>query len=282
MATVTTTPPPVGSNDADLVVIDVTDRIATLTLNRPAMRNALSNALSRTLRSAVARAEADADVDVIIVTGSDPAFCAGLDLKELGSTGGNINVQAKASPNEAVEAVEAVEAQHPWEPTTKPVIGAINGVAITGGFELALNCDFLIASERASFGDTHTRVGVLPGWGLSVLLPQAIGLRRSIEMSLTGNFISAREALALGLVNHVVPHDELLPTTRRLAGDIVANSAAAVRELLQSYRAIHRMTVGDGEVHEAEVGRDWLRRTFEPGAVEARRAAILARGRTQV
>ncbi len=279
MATVTTTPPPVGSNDADLVVIDVTDRIATLTLNRPAMRNALSNALSRTLRSAVARAEADADVDVIIVTGSDPAFCAGLDLKELGSTGGNINVQAKASP---VEAVEAVEAQHPWEPTTKPVIGAINGVAITGGFELALNCDFLIASERASFGDTHTRVGVLPGWGLSVLLPQAIGLRRSIEMSLTGNFISAREALALGLVNHVVPHDELLPTTRRLAGDIVANSAAAVRELLQSYRAIHRMTVGDGEVHEAEVGRDWLRRTFEPGAVEARRAAILARGRTQV
>ena len=249
------------------------------------MRNALSNALSRTLRSAVARAEADADVDVIIVTGSDPAFCAGLDLKELGSTGGNINVQAKASPNGAVEpneAVEAVEAQHPWEPTTKPVIGAINGVAITGGFELALNCDFLIASERASFGDTHTRVGVLPGWGLSVLLPQAIGLRRSIEMSLTGNFISAREALALGLVNHVVPHDELLPTTRRLAGDIVANSAAAVRELLQSYRAIHRMTVGDGEVHEAEVGRDWLRRTFEPGAVEARRAAILARGRTQV
>ena len=279
MATVTTTPPPVGSNDADLVVIDVTDRIATLTLNRPAMRNALSNALSRTLRSAVARAEADADVDVIIVTGSDPAFCAGLDLKELGSTGGNIYVQAKASP---VEAVEAVEAQHPWEPTTKPVIGAINGVAITGGFELALNCDFLIASERASFGDTHTRVGVLPGWGLSVLLPQAIGLRRSIEMSLTGNFISAREALALGLVNHVVPHDELLPTTRKLAGDIVANSAAAVRELLQSYRAIHRMTVGDGEVHEAEVSRDWLRRTFEPGAVEARRAAILARGRTQV
>lgn len=267
---------PPRDSGTDLVLVEVSDRIATLTLNRPAARNALSTALSRALRIAFAGVESNPDVDVVILTGSDPAFCAGVDLKELGSTGGNINVQANADPN------DAVVARHPWEPTTKPVIGAINGVAITGGFELALNCDFLIASNRASFGDTHTRVGVLPGWGLSVLLPQAIGLRRSIEMSLTGNFISAQEAHALGLVNHVVLHEELLPTTRKLAGDIVANSAAAVRELLQSYRAIHRMTVGDGEVHEARVGRDWLQRTFEPAAVEARRAAILARGRTQV
>ncbi len=271
-----TTPSIANHDNADLVLYDVTDRIATLTLNRPAARNALSTALSRVLRSSVARAESDADVDVIIVTGADPAFCAGVDLKELGSSGGNINVQAKADPK------DPVVVGHPWEPTTKPVIGAVNGVAITGGFELALACDFLIASERASFGDTHTRVGVLPGWGLSVLLPQAIGLRRSIEMSLTGNFISAHEAHQLGLVNHVVAHEELLPTTRKLASDIVANSAAAVRELLRSYRDIHRMTVGDGEIHEARVSRDWIKRTFEPGAVEARRAAILARGRTQV
>jgi enoyl-CoA hydratase len=258
-----------------LVLVEVTERIATLTLNRPQARNALSTALSKELRSAMAGAEANEDVDVIILTGSDPAFCAGVDLKELGSTGGNINVGINS------DELAPVVAMHPWAPTTKPVIGAVNGVAVTGGFELALNCDFLVASERASFGDTHTRVGVLPGWGLSVLLPQAIGLRRSIEMSLTGNFMNAADAFHFGLVNHVVAHEDLLPTTRKLAADIVGNSAAAVRELLVSYRAIHRMTVGDGEIHEAKVGRDWLKRTFTPAAVEARRAAIVERGRQQ-
>jgi enoyl-CoA hydratase len=257
-----------------LVLVDRSERIATLTLNRPKARNALSTALSKAIRIAMAEAEANPDVDVIILTGTDPAFCAGVDLKELGSTGGNINVGMNSNA--------PIEALHPWVPTTKPVIGAINGVAITGGFELALNCDFLVASERASFGDTHTRVGVLPGWGLSVLLPQAIGLRRSIEMSLTGNFMSATEALQFGLVNHVVAHDDLLAATRKLATDIVGNAPAAVRELLVSYRAIHRMTVGDGEIHEARVGRDWLTRTFDPAAVEARRTAIVDRGRKQV
>jgi enoyl-CoA hydratase len=260
----------------DILLVNVSDRIATLTLNRPQARNALSTALLKAIRSAMADADANSDVDVIILTGSDPAFSAGLDLKELGSTGGNVSAGGTTPADAPAVAI------HPWAPTAKPVIGAINGVAITGGFELALNCDFLVASERASFGDTHTRVGVLPGWGLSVLLPQAIGLRRSIEMSLTGNFISAPEAMRLGLVNHVVSHDELLPTARKLAADIVQNSQEAARELLASYRAIHRMTVGDGEVHEAEVGRNWLRRTFHPEEVEARRAAIVERGRAQV
>jgi enoyl-CoA hydratase len=269
---ITATPPEAPE---ELVVVAISERIATLTLNRPKVRNALSTALSKALRAAMAEAEANPDVDVIILTGADPAFSAGLDLKELGSTGGNVNIGM--NPNADVP----IEALHPWTPTTKPVIGAVNGVAITGGFELALNCDFLVASERASFGDTHTRVGVLPGWGLSVLLPQAIGLRRSIEMSLTGNFMSATEALHFGLVNHVVAHDDLIGATRKLATDIVGNAPAAVRELLASYRAIHRMTVGDGELHEATVGRDWLKRTFDPAAVEARRTAIVDRGRQQ-
>ena len=169
----------------------------------------------------------------------------------------------------------------PWAPTRKPVIGAINGVAVTGGFELVLQCDFVVASERASFGDTHTRVGILPGWGLSVLLPQAIGVRRAIEMSLTGNFIDAHEAHRLGLVNHVVAHDDLLPTALRLGRDISGNDAAALRELLQSYRAIHRMTVAEGEKHEASVGRKFAR-TYRPVDVAAKRAAIQARGKTQV
>ena len=202
-----------------VVLVDITDRIGTVTLNRPEARNALSSELLRTLREAMATVDASDDVDVIILTGADPAFCAGLDLKELGSSGGNLGA-GNAS-------VEPGEPARPWATLRKPLIGAINGVSVTGGFELALLCDFLVASERASFGDTHARVGILPGWGLSVLLPQAVGIRRAVEMSLTGNFMHAEEALAFGLVNHVVAHVDLIPTARKLAGDIVGNNADA-------------------------------------------------------
>ena len=265
---------------APVLLVDVTERVATLTLNRPAQRNALSSALLGALRTEMARVDAHDDVDVIVLTGADPAFSAGLDLKELGSTGNNLVVETPAE-TATRPAERVVGSNAPWAPTRKPVIGAINGVAVTGGFELVLRCDFVVASERASFGDTHTRVGILPGWGLSVLLPQAIGLRRAIEMSLTGNFIDAEEAHRLGLVNHVVAHDDLLPTAHRLARDICGNEAAALQELLRSYRAIHRMTVGDGERHEAEVGRNWAR-SYRPGEVAAKRAAIQARGRGQI
>ncbi len=264
------------AQDAPVLLLDVVDRIGTITLNRPKSRNALSSELLRQLRVGVAELDDRADVDVVILTGSDPAFSAGLDLKELGSTGGNLgaaNGESRATGDEP---------NYPWAPTTKPVIGAINGVAITGGFELALQCDFLVASERAAFGDTHTRVGILPGWGLSVLLPQAIGFRRALEMSMTGNFMLAEEALHFGLVNRVVPHGELITFTRKLATDIVGNNQDGLRELLASYRAIHRLSVGDGERHEARVGRTWSRRTYDPAAVEARRIAIMERGRTQV
>ncbi len=265
---------------APVLLADINERVATLTLNRPAQRNALSSTLLSALRTEMARVDAHDDVDVIVLTGADPAFSAGLDLKELGSTGNHLVVETPAkSATRPPERV--VGSNAPWAPTRKPVIGAVNGVAVTGGFELALQCDFLVASERASFGDTHTRVGILPGWGLSVLLPQAIGLRRAIEMSLTGNFIDAEEAHRLGLVNHVVAHSDLLATARRLARDISGNDAAALQELLRSYRAIHRLTVGDGERHEATVGRNWAR-TYRPDDVAAKRAAIQARGRTQV
>ncbi len=173
------------------VLLDVSDGIATVTLNRPEVRNALSSEVLRLLPELMRNAEADDDVSVIVLTGADPAFCAGLDLTELGSTGINSG-SGGGSDNPPARS----GARGPFPRLTKPLIGAINGVAVTGGFELALNCDFLIASERAKFGDTHTRVGVMPGWGLTVLLPQAIGVRRAREMSFTGNFMSADEALA--------------------------------------------------------------------------------------
>jgi enoyl-CoA hydratase len=259
---------------APTVLVDCADRIATVTLNRPDARNALSSRLLGELVSALAGAEADPGVDVVILTGADPAFCAGLDLNEL-ATPGNGLVSGGTS--------EQTRGQHrtrgPFPKLSKPLIGAINGDAITGGFELALNCDFLVASERARFGDTHSRVGVMPGWGLTVLLPQAIGVRRAREMSFTGNFVGAEEALRLGLVNHVVEHDRLLPFTRQLATDIVGNDQAGVRQLKATYHAI----VHDDDAWETEArdGRAWQRSSYDPARVAARRAGIVDRGRSQ-
>ncbi|CAB4555586.1 MAG: enoyl-CoA hydratase [Actinomycetes bacterium] len=258
---------------APVVLLEVSARIATITLNRPAARNALSSEVLRLLPALMREADARDDVDVVILTGADPAFCAGLDLKELGSTAGNLGgTGADGSPN-------AAGVRGPFPPMDKPVIGAINGVAITGGFELALNCDFLVASEHAKFGDTHTRVGVMPGWGLTVLLPQAIGVRRAREMSFTGNFMSADEALRWGLVNHVVPHDELLPFTRSLATDIIGNDQPGVRQIRRTYAEIHADR--PGWETEARDGRRWRDEYFSAERVAQRREAIQARGRQQ-
>jgi enoyl-CoA hydratase len=259
---------------SDVVLLDVSERIATVTLNRPEARNALSSEVLRQLPRLLQEAESSDDVDVIVLTGTDPAFCAGLDLKELGSAGRLLGDSSGADgrPN-------ASGARGPFPPLSKPLIGAVNGVAVTGGLELALSCDFLVASDRAKFGDTHTRVGVMPGWGLTVLLPQAIGVRRAREMSFTGNFLSAEEALQWGLVNHVVPHDELLAFTRRLALDMIGNDQAGVRQIRATYAEINAET--DGWQIEARDAAAWQRARFDPSVVAERRAGIMQRGRTQ-
>jgi len=257
----------------DPVLLEVSERIATVTLNRPAARNALSSEVLRLLPHLLREADHREDVDVIILTGADPAFCAGLDLKELGSTAGNLGGSgADGSPN-------ASGVRGPFPRVSKPIIGAVNGVAITGGFELALNCDFLVASEHAKFGDTHSRVGVMPGWGLTVLLPQAVGVRRAREMSFTGNFMLASEALHFGLVNHVVPHHELLPFTRKLATDIIGNDQDGVRQIRRTYATITAEEAG-WQI-EARDAAAWQREMFSAERVEQRRIAIQARGRQQ-
>ena len=144
-------------------------------------------------------------------------------------------------------------------------------MAITGGFELALRCDFLVASERAAFADTHARVGIMPGWGLTVLLPQAVGVRRARELSATGNFLDATTARAWGLVNHVVPHDELLPSARKLAADIVSNDQPGVRRMLRTYDEGALLTAGDAWVLETTVAAEWQGAGLDPAAIEARR-----------
>jgi enoyl-CoA hydratase len=256
------------------VLYEVSDRIATITINRPEARNALTSEMLARIPQRMLDAEADDDVDVIILTGTDPAFTAGLDLKELGTDGSNL-----AGGSGADGSSNRYGVRGPFPTLTKPLIGAVNGVAVTGGLEYALNCDFLVASERAKFGDTHARVGVMPGWGLTVLLPQAIGIRRAREMSFTGNFMLADEALAFGLVNHVVGHDQLIPFTRQLAHDIAGNDQPGVRQIRETYAQI--ATDDDHWEIESRDSRAWRRTQFSPDAVAARRAAIQARGQQQ-
>lgn len=271
-----------------IVLVEVADRIATITLNRPERRNAINSALGVGLARAVGDAEANDDVDVIVITGADPAFCAGVDLKELGALVGG------ADP--AVSGVAAGDADDPYRrdefgqfpfrgpfpPHEKLVIGAINGPAITGGFELALNCDLLVASDRAAFADTHARVGIMPGWGLTVLLVETIGVRRAREMSATGNFVDAATALTWGLVNHVVPHDELLAFTRGLALAAVQNDQRAVHRMLQTYDEIAASIYDDAWDVETRVNRAWLAGGIDVAEVAKRRDGIMERGRGQV
>src|ERR1700754_1089386 len=223
------------TND-DVLLIETEDRVRTLTLNRPQSRNALSAELRKRFFTALRDAEPDDDVDVVIVTGADPVFCAGLDLKELG------------------DSTQLPDISPQWPPMTKPVIGAINGAAVTGGLEIALYCDILIASEQARFADTHARVGLLPTWGLSVRLPQKVGVGLARRMSLTGDYLSAQDALRAGLVTEVVPHDQLLPAARKVADSIVGNNQDAVRALLSSYHRIDDSITGEGLWLEATAG----------------------------
>jgi enoyl-CoA hydratase len=259
----------------DLVLVEVADQVATVTLNRPAARNALNRELRRVLRHAMTALDERDDVAAVVLTGADPAFCAGLDLKELAAGGDALRETGATGEGDPAE-------RGPFPAMSTPVIGAVNGVAITGGFELALACDFLVASEHARFADTHARVGIMPGWGLTVLLPEAVGFRRAKELSTTGNFLDASTALTWGLVNHVLPHDELLPFARQLAADIAGVDRKAVRQMLATYDAgALRDGAGAWDL-EGEVSRAWQGDGLDPAVIETNRQAVVARGRTQV
>jgi enoyl-CoA hydratase/carnithine racemase len=252
------------STEAESVLlVDTTDRVRTLTLNRPQARNALSSELRTLFYGALHEAEADDGVDVVIVTGADPVFCAGLDLKELG------------------DATQLPDISPKWPAMSTPVIGAINGAAVTGGLELALYCDILIASESARFADTHARVGLLPTWGLSVRLPQKVGIGLARRMSLTGDYLSADDALRAGLVTEVVAHAELLPAARKVAAAIVGNNQKAVRALLGSYHRIDEQQTSAGLWIEATSAKQWMA-VATGDDIASNRAAVLERGRTQL
>ena len=252
-----------------LVTVEIKDGVAVLTLNRPEAMNALSRALRTELALAVEAADADPAVRVLVLTGAgERAFTAGIDLKELAAAEKLDFGPVQADPAEAMEACR------------KPIIGAINGVAITGGFELAIACDILIASTNARFADTHARVGIQPGWGLSQRLSRLIGISRAKELSFSGNFLDAQTALAWGLVNRVVAPDELLPAALKLAADI----ASVDPDMVGRYKALidDGFALPFGAAMALEKARSAENtKKVDMAGLEQRRNEVTARGRAQ-
>jgi enoyl-CoA hydratase len=248
-----------------LLVSTPAAHVRVVTIDRPDRRNALDLATIEALVTTLRELDDDADVRAIVLTGSDPAFSAGLDLAEVGS--GVIDLEAIGERGD-----------DPWvvlQQVRTPTIAAVNGAAVTGGLELVLDCDLAIASEQARFADTHARVGIHPSGGLTVLLPRAVGRRNALGMSLTGRFVDAEEARSMGLVNAVVPHASLLDAAVETAVAIAEADERILPAILATYRAVDGLPLDEALVTERE-------RAFEvrvdPAAVEARRAGIISRG----
>lgn len=202
------------------------ERIAYVTLNRPEALNALDDELNATLWDIWQDFHADPEVDVAILTGEGKAFCAGADLKTFIPQWENAHLGTARLSNAQGIGGGLTRGQHR---ITKPVIAAINGAAIGGGFELALACDIRIASEKAKFGVFEVRHGLHQGDGGLVRLLAIAGLGVALDLTLTGREVSAEEAQRLGLVSRVVPAEDLMATAEATARLILANSQAAVR-----------------------------------------------------
>ena len=242
--------------------------VAVLTLHRPDKRNALSAELLRAVAATVTELDGDPAVRAMILTGTDPAFCAGIDLRNLGGELRSLRAPTGSTPRPR---------RGFFPPHDTPIIGAINGPAVTGGLELALSCDFLLASDRATFADTHAKVGVMPGAGMTIRLPALIGVDRARRMTLTGAFINATTALAWGLVTEIVPHETLVDRALAVAREIAAIDPVPLAELRRMYDDIGDRTGDDAWERELAWNRDWMTSRVSDDTLRANGAALLDR-----
>src|ERR1700757_324166 len=236
--------------NARLVLRDDRNAVRVLTMTRPEARNALSLTLISALHTALMDADRDESVRAVVLTGADPAFCAGLDLKQAHSQG-----PAYFERLHHENCITRVAQM------SKPVLGAINGPAITGGMEMALGCDFLVASERAAFADTHARVGILPGAGMTARLPHAVGVGMARRISMTGEVIDAARAERMGLVTEVVAHAQLLDRTVEVATQICEVDAPVMQGLKAIYVAGAAAVIGPALAAEQAVAATAARDT---------------------
>ena len=204
-----------------VVLYEKKGAVGLITLNRPERKNAITQQLLTELFDCVEKADADGEVGALVLCGQGSSFCSGIDLDCLATD--NL-VNPRGDGRDMVDVFQGC---------ATPVIGAVSGYAITGGFELALNCDFLIADDSACFMDTHAKIGIHPGWGMTQLLQQAVGRKRALQISLTCEKIPSEKAFHWGLVNEVVPKEALLPRALELADRI----AAVNREMMHTVKS---------------------------------------------
>lgn len=195
--------------------------LGIITINRPDKLNALNDETCKEIALALKELEKQPDVAVIALTGSgDKAFCAGADIGELQVLNGVTGYKKAHNGQELLFQIERLE---------KPVIAAINGFALGGGCELAIACDIRIASDKAKFGQPEVNLGIIPGFGGTQRLPRLVGKGKAMEMILTGDIIDANEALRIGLLNTIVPHDKLLDSIKEMAEKIATKGPLAIQ-----------------------------------------------------
>ena len=216
------------------------DNIAILTFNRPDARNAVNNQVRAEFAAAIEEIEADDDIRVMILTGNGKAFASGVDIKEFNKT----------TPYRAHNLYRLGERV---EKLPKPVIAAVNGFCLGGGNEIAMGCDIIIASEKAKFGQPEINIGIIPGGGATQRLPRLIGACRARELIFTGDIITAEEAFKLGLVNRVVPEDQLMETAREIARKIALKSSAALKLAKQAINYGMQTSLEAGLKYEYEL-----------------------------
>src|SRR6476659_3013246 len=226
----------------EFLKLDVADRVATLTINRPDKLNALNDATIAELGHAIDQIRIDDSIGGVILTGAGRAFVAGADISELS---GQTPVLAKARARAGQDVFRR------FETCPKPVIAAVNGFALGGGCELAMACHIRIASDAAKFGQPESKLGLLPGYGGSQRLPRLIGKGRAIQLLITGEMIDAAEAYRIGLVNRVVPAAELMSAAREMMKTILGNGPLAVALCIESIDRGLDMTLDEGMVLEA-------------------------------
>ncbi|MBW2030066.1 MAG: enoyl-CoA hydratase/isomerase family protein [Deltaproteobacteria bacterium] len=222
------------------ILLERDGTIATITFNRPEALNALNNQTRAEFKEAIEEVKGDDSVKAVVLTGTGRAFIAGSDIKELKGT----------TPLQAHDIKRLGEMIEELE---KPVIAAVNGFALGGGCEIVLACDIIIASEKAKFGQPEVNIGVIPGGGGTQRLQRMVGVHRAKELIFTGDIIDAAEAERIGLVNKVVPAEELMPRVKEIAGKICNKSSAAIRLAKAAINRGMRTDLGAGLAYEREL-----------------------------
>lgn len=228
---------------AQNIEVEHREGILVIRINRPEKKNAMTSLMRDEIYDHLQDAEKNDAVKVVILTAVDPVFSAGVDLKDV--VEGNFQAEGKLDPGAA------------FRQFSKPSICVVNGICVTGGLEMALSCDMIIASENAEFADTHAKLGLLPCFGMSALLPRTVGIRKAKEIAATGNFFDASEALRMGLLNHVVEHDKLMDFASSLAGDISSSHGGAVQAIFATYDKAEGADLETALKYEREAFHAW-------------------------